>query len=211
MNQQARSMRCQNWSSDSYICNLYTLQDAPLQIPGRGGRGKINVGDTTRAPLQIIHKWTAHWLYPCRCQMSDKRNTDGMTISRSYSRRAVNSLCETMITPHLAVPWFLTSSNSLLDPASRDVKNVFQFPLVSLAHNQYCCSFIHVIGVIILPLIRQVVRWGPFISYSTSSRDVVAIDSCLSTVGTPVSRQSWPHCSLLSVAFYRIKIGLFSR
>ena len=48
----------------------------------------------------------------------------------------------------------------------------------------------------------------------TFSRDVVAIDSCLSTVGTPVSRQSrlsWPQCSLLPVALYRIKIGLFSR
>ncbi len=62
----------------------------------QGGRAKTNVGDTTRAPLQVIHMWTAHWLHPCQCQMSDKRNTDGQTISNSYSRQAVNSLCETI-------------------------------------------------------------------------------------------------------------------
>ncbi len=33
---------------------------------------------------------------------------------------------------------------SLLDPASRDVKNVFQFPLL-FAHNQYFYPFIYAI------------------------------------------------------------------
>ncbi len=46
-------------------------------LNSRGGiREKTNVGDKTRAPFQIIYKWTAHWLHSCQCNLADKRNTE---------------------------------------------------------------------------------------------------------------------------------------
>ncbi len=63
----------------------------------RGAAGeKINIRYTTRAPFQIIYKWTAHWFHSCHCNLADKRNTehgtrndgkrntDGRTLSTSY-------------------------------------------------------------------------------------------------------------------------------
>ncbi len=35
-----------------------------------------NMVDTTWAPLQTIHNWTAQYSHPCECDMSDKRNVD---------------------------------------------------------------------------------------------------------------------------------------
>ncbi len=45
-----------------------------------------------------ISKWTGNWLHVYKQEMPDKTDTERrMTIGRSYSRQAVNSLCETII------------------------------------------------------------------------------------------------------------------
>ncbi len=52
----------------------------------RGATGeKINKRYTTRAPFQIIYKWTAHWFHSCHCNLADKRNTEHRT--RNYGKR----------------------------------------------------------------------------------------------------------------------------
>ena len=59
-------------------------------------RKKSTQGDATRVPSQIIYKLTAHQVHPCLSECGGQ-GEHGMTISRSYSRQAVDSLCETII------------------------------------------------------------------------------------------------------------------
>ena len=53
-------------------------------------------GGTTRPYGQTIIGWTSVWLYICQDEEADKTRRQRQTISISYSRQAVNSLCETI-------------------------------------------------------------------------------------------------------------------
>ncbi len=78
---------------------MSTLAIFGRPLNSRGGvREKINVGDTTRVPFQIIYKWTAHWLHSCPCNLADKRNTEHGTLTDGHCPLLTSGqyLCQTM-------------------------------------------------------------------------------------------------------------------
>ncbi len=79
----------------SMLCNRFKY--TPLPSGGRQ-RKKSMSGGQTRGYPHIIYKWTSNWFHVYRQQMLGMTDTEcRMTMCRSYSRQAVNSLCETII------------------------------------------------------------------------------------------------------------------
>ena len=88
--------------SQGNVCAIDAPQTPiPQKITG-GDRQKQTPGDTLRAHLQIIYKWTVGYSLLSQSYLTDKITDGGRTICRSCSRQAVNSLCETInMTTHI--------------------------------------------------------------------------------------------------------------
>ncbi len=80
--------------------------------------------------------------------MSDKRNTDGMTISRYYSRPAVNSLCETIIQSSAARLTSLIASRLAMCNADHIKSTLYSFDFKMVSKGKHVKIQLHSLQVV---------------------------------------------------------------
>ena len=78
MEQQPENRTTSRASRNSIWAQLKIFGPPPPKKSG-GTPKKIMPGGTTTAHLQTIYRWTAHWLHPCKHEMSDKSGTHART------------------------------------------------------------------------------------------------------------------------------------